>query len=63
MALCDKVLTNGMLVSIYVQLLGLPLKGMCLPSPSLFPLPIGWNVDMMIGVKAAILDQEVEATC
>lgn len=60
-ALWDPILTNGMLVQGCVQLLGLPLKGICLPSPFPFPFPLGWNVDMMTGVRAAILDPKMEA--
>lgn len=30
---------------------------------ALFSLPTGWNTDAMTGVRAAILDYKMEATC
>lgn len=30
---------------------------------ALFPLSAGWNADVIIGVRAAILDYKTEATC
>ena len=42
---------------------GFAFESNVLPSPSPGPIPIGWNVDMMTEVRAAILDHYLEATC
>ena len=41
----------------------LVLKGKSRPSASIFSLPAGWNVDVMLGARAPILSHELRARC